>query len=62
MAIRRFTNRMWQEVVVASLIGHCESIAGSGQLTPPAEESLRLLIAETISAFGMQHHANQSPA
>jgi hypothetical protein len=46
----------WRHVCVASLIGHCESIAASGQLTTPAEQSLRLLIAETLSAFGMQSH------
>jgi hypothetical protein len=46
----------WRHVCVASLVGHCESIAASGQLTTPAEQSLRLLIAETLSAFGMQSH------
>ena len=50
------TNPMWQHVCVASLVGHCESIAASGLLEFPAEQSLRLLIAETLSAFGMQHH------
>lgn len=46
----------WRHVCVASLIGHCESIAASGQLTTPSEQSLRLLIAETLSAFGMASH------
>ena len=46
----------WQSICVASLVGHCESIAASGRLTIPAEQSLRLLIAETLSAFGMQSH------
>jgi hypothetical protein len=46
----------WQSVCVASLVGHCESIAASGHLPQPAEQSLRLLIAETLSAFGMQSH------
>jgi hypothetical protein len=46
----------WRQVCVASLIGHCESIAASGQLTTPSERSLRFLIAETLSAFGMQSH------
>jgi hypothetical protein len=45
-----------QRLCVAALIGHCEAIAESGQLSEPAEESLRLLIAETLSAFGMNHH------
>lgn len=43
-----------QRYAVAALIGHCESIAASGRLTTPAEQSLRLLIAETASAFKMQ--------
>jgi hypothetical protein len=46
----------WQSICVASLVGHCESIAASGQLTTPSEQSLRFLIAETLSAFGMQSH------
>lgn len=46
----------WQQVCVASLVGHCESIAASGQLTQPAEQSLRFLIAETLSAFNMVPH------
>lgn len=45
-----------RRLAVASLIGECEAIAGSGVLTEPAEQSLRLLIAETLSAFGMQHN------
>lgn len=47
----------WQSICVASLVGHCEALAASGDLTPPAEQSLRFLIAETLSAFGMQSHA-----
>jgi hypothetical protein len=46
----------WRHVCVASLVGHCESIAASGHLPAPAEQSLRLLIAETLSAFGMASH------
>lgn len=46
----------WRQVCVASLIGHCESIAASGQLTTPSEQSLRFLIAETLSAFNMASH------
>ncbi len=48
------TNPMWQHVCVASLLGQCESAVASGRLTLPAERSMRLLIAETASAFGMQ--------
>jgi hypothetical protein len=47
---------MWQHVCVASLIGHCEAIAASGLLPEPSEESLRVLIAETICAFNLQHN------
>lgn len=46
----------WQSICVASLVGHCEAIAASGHLTEPAEKSLRFLIAETLSAFGMASH------
>jgi hypothetical protein len=46
----------WQHICVASLIGECEAIAASGRLTEPAEKSLRFLVAETLSAFGMQSH------
>lgn len=55
----RSTDGMWQQVCVASLVGHCESIAASGALAEPAEQSLRLLIAETLTAFGMQHHEQE---
>ena len=46
----------WRHVCVASLVGHCEAIAASGQLAEPAEQSLRLLMAETLTAFGMASH------
>jgi len=46
----------WQSICVASLVGHCESILGAGHLPLPAEQSLRLLVAETLSAFNMQSH------
>ena len=42
-----------QLYAVASLIRECESIAASGHLTQPAEQSLRLLIAQALAAFGM---------
>jgi hypothetical protein len=54
--IEQAVGSAWQQVCVASLIGHCEAIAASGDLTQPAEKSLRFLIAETLSAFGMQSH------
>jgi hypothetical protein len=55
--IEQLVGPAWQSICVASLVGHCESIAASGHLPEPAEQSLRLLIAETLSAFGMQSHA-----
>lgn len=58
--VNRFTRN--ERLTVASLIGECESIAASGLLTEPAEQSLRLLIAETLSAFGMQVHERELSA
>ncbi len=52
----RFTDTGWQHVIVASLVGHCEAVISSGCLSEPSEESMRLLVAETLSAFNMQHH------
>ena len=46
----------WQSICVASLIGHCEAVVASGLLPQPAEQSLRFLIAETLSAFNMASH------
>jgi hypothetical protein len=54
--VEQIVGPAWQQVCVASLVGHCEAIAASGDLTEPAEKSLRFLIAETLSAFGMQSH------
>jgi hypothetical protein len=48
--------RSRQAYAVAKLIGHCEAIAGSGLLPEPSEQSLRLLIAEALSAFDMEPH------
>jgi hypothetical protein len=45
-----------QAYAAAKLIGHCEAIAGSGLLPEPSEQSLRLLIAEALSAFDMEPH------
>jgi len=47
-----------QRFVVAKLVGYCEAIVAIGKLSEPNEESLRLLIAETLTAFGMHHHDN----
>lgn len=43
----------YQRLVVSALVGECEALAESGQLAEPAEQSLRMLIAQTLSAFGM---------
>jgi hypothetical protein len=51
-----------QRLIVASLVGECEAIAASGRLTEPAEQSLRLLIAKTLSAFDMPSKAERAPA
>jgi hypothetical protein len=45
-----------QAYAVAKLVGHCEAIVGSGLLPEPSEQSLRLLIAEALTAFGMDSH------
>ena len=60
--LEQITSAMPQLCAVAQLIGHCEAIAASGELSEPAERSLRLLIAETLSAFGMQHHEREQAA
>lgn len=54
--VEQIVGPAWQSICVASLVGHCESILGAGHLPLPAEQSLRLLVAETLSAFGMQSH------
>lgn len=54
--VEQLVGPAWQQVCVASLVGHCEALAASGHLTEPAERSLRFLVAETLSAFGMQSH------
>lgn len=59
---RSIDNPMWQQICVASLVGQCESAVASGRLAPPAEEAMRLLIAETLSAFNMQNHDERNAA
>ena len=49
-----------QLYAVASLIGECESLVASGRLTQPAEQSLRLLIAQALAAFGMPSKAERA--
>ena len=42
-----------RRLAVSVLIGQCEALASSGALTEPAQQSLRLLIDQTTSAFDM---------
>lgn len=51
-----------QSYAVAKLVGHCEAIVGSGLLPEPSEQSLRLLIAEALSAFNMDAHQDNIKA
>jgi len=51
--IRKLSRQLY---AAAKLIGHCEAIVGSGLLPEPSEQSLRLLIAEALSAFDMEPH------
>jgi hypothetical protein len=55
MAMQRSTERL----AAAALIGECEAIVECGLLPEENEQSLRLLIADALSAFGMQH--NEQP-
>lgn len=43
-----------QLYAICALIGTCEAIAESGLLPEPAEQSIRFMVAETLSAFQMQ--------
>jgi hypothetical protein len=49
-----------QRLAVSALIGHCEALAASGALTLPAEQSMRLLLAHTLAAFGMPSKAERA--
>ena len=51
-----------RRLAVAALIGECESVLGKGLLTPPAEEAMRVVVAEVLSAFAMQHHDERNAA
>jgi hypothetical protein len=51
-----------QRLAVAALVGQCESLVASGHLTQPAEQSLRLLIAKTLTAFEMPSKAERELA
>lgn len=51
-----------QRLAVAALIGECEALTASGNLPEPAEQSLRVLIAHTLAAFGMPSKAERARA
>jgi hypothetical protein len=55
MVMDRSTNQLY---AICALIGTCEAITESGLLPEPAEQSLRFLIAETMSAFQLQPREN----
>jgi hypothetical protein len=45
-----------QRYAAAALIGECEAIVECGLLPEQNEMALRLLIADALAAFGMQHN------
>ena len=51
-----FTPCFSQRAAVAKLVGYCEAIAASGLVGELMERKLRVHIAETLSAFQMEHH------
>lgn len=51
-----------QRYAVASLIGECEAIVASGNLPEPTEQSLRVLIAHALAAFGMASKSERRTA
>ncbi len=52
-AIRGPTRQLY---AVSKLVGYCEAIASSGLVGEVMEIRLREHIAETLSAFNMEHH------
>jgi len=43
----------YQRLAVSALIGECEMIVARGDLAETDERLLRMLIAQTLAAFGM---------
>jgi len=54
--------RSIERLAAAALIGECEAIIECGLLPEENEQSLRLLVAEALSAFGMQHNDERNVA
>jgi hypothetical protein len=55
-------DRNRKRLAAAALIGECEAIIECGLLPEQNEQALRLLIADALSAFGMQHHDERNAA
>jgi hypothetical protein len=53
-------SNLHQLLAVSALVGECEALAASGDLPPPAEQSLRFLIAHTLAAFEMPSKAEMA--
>ncbi len=51
-----------QRAAVASIVGYCEGLAGSGILPIEAEMQLRRRIAAALSAFNMPSKAEHAEA
>ncbi len=41
---------------MSKLVGYLEGLLSEGAFGPQIEENIRVRVAETLSAFGMQHH------
>ncbi len=50
-----------KRTAVAKLVGYCEGLCATGSLGEDAELRLRILIAETLSAFDMPAKADRQP-
>ena len=54
--------RSIERLAAAALIGECEAIIECGLLPEQNEQALRYLVADALSAFGMQHHDESNAA
>lgn len=55
-------DRNRERLAAAALIGECEAIIECGLLPEQNEQALRLLVADALSAFRMQHHDERNAA
>jgi hypothetical protein len=51
-----------RRLAAAALIGECEAIVECGLLPEENQQSLRLLIADALAAFGMPSKSEKEPA